>query len=296
MVNVRVPATTANIGPGFDSLGCALTLYAKLSFEETESGLVITGCPEEYTGHDNLAAVSYFKTLEAIGARKRGLRIDICSDIPAARGLGSSAAMIAAGAAAANRVHGDPLDKMELIKIGCGIEGHPDNLAAAVLGGFTASFMDNGIPVAVTLPISDKLGFFALIPDFEVETHKARQVLPNTVSFSDAVFNVSRVPVLIKALEKGDMELIGLSLRDRLHQPYRQNLIHDCDALRSICYDSGCAAFFISGSGPTCICLADEGFAKIISPRLAELSRHWVLISLSVDREGTVILSGGGEL
>jgi homoserine kinase len=188
------------------------------------------------------------------------------------------------------------LDKNELIKIGCGIEGHPDNLAAAVLGGFTASFMDNGSPAAVQLPISEKLSFFALIPDFEVDTHKARQALPNTVSFADAVFNVSRVPVLTRALEKGDMELISLSLRDRLHQPYRQNLIYDYEALNALCYDSGCAAFFISGSGPTCMCLADEGFGKIISARLSELSRHWVIKSLSVDREGAVISNGGGRL
>ena len=152
-VTIRVPATTANLGPGFDAFGCALSLYTDVTFEETESGLEITGCEEEYTGPDNLAYVSYCAVLASLSEEVRGVKIHIQAQIPIGRGLGSSAALLVAGAMGANVLRGNKLSTQGLLNITNAMEGHPDNLAPAFYGGLTASMVDNGLPVTVNFPL-----------------------------------------------------------------------------------------------------------------------------------------------
>jgi len=294
MVTIRVPATSANFGPGFDSLGCALDMYTTLSFTECEEGLTITGCSAHHRNKENLAVVSYQKTMEALGLPMPGLILHIASDIPISRGLGSSAAMIAAGALAADAHHGSTLSNSELLAICTQIEGHPDNVAPALFGGLIASMMDENKPYMISYALHPDIHFCVLIPDFKLSTHKARAALPKTISFSDAVYNLSRTAVLCKALELNDTQLISIAMHDKLHQPYRGKMIHEYDQLREMCMEAGCVAFFISGAGPSCMCIIEnEHFMEIMNEKLSTLNHRWTMRSLHVDREGAQILGIG---
>ena len=294
MVTIRVPATSANFGPGFDSLGCALDMYATLSFKECEEGLTITGCSGHHRNKENLTVVSYQKTMEALGLPMPGLILNIDSDIPISRGLGSSAAMIAAGVLAADAHHGSTLSNSELLAICTQIEGHPDNVAPALFGGLIASMMDENKPYMISYALHPDIHFCVLIPDFKLSTHKARAALPKTISFSDAVYNLSRTAVLCKALELNDTQLIRIAMHDKLHQPYRGKMIHEYDQLREMCMEAGCVAFFISGAGPSCMCIIEnEHFMEIMNKKLSTLNHRWTMRSLHVDREGAQILGIG---
>lgn len=289
-ITVRVPATTANIGPGFDSMGCALALYNYITCEVLPAGkLVITGCPEPYQNEENLAIQGYRAVLSRLGLPNEGLSLNIRAEIPVCRGLGSSAALIAGGAAAANLLHGSPLPPAELLEVTNEIEGHPDNLAPAIYGGLTASLVEDGKPRTVKLPLSPTLRWVAAIPDFELSTHLARAVLPKEVAFVDAVYNASHVAVLVGALGRGDRELIAMALRDRLHQPYREKLIPEYNKVKTVAEQCGAIAFCISGAGPTLLALTDEAsFAAQFADKCKRLEHRWNIMELAVDTEGIV--------
>ena len=289
-ITVRVPATTANIGPGFDSMGCALALYDRLTCEVLPAGkLVITGCPEQYQNEENLAVQGYRAVLSRLGLPNEGLSLNIRAEIPVCRGLGSSAALIAGGAAAANLLHGSPLPPAELLEVTNEIEGHPDNLAPAIYGGLTASLVEDGKPRTVKLPLSPTLRWVAAIPDFELSTHLARAVLPKEVAFVDAVYNASHAAVLAGALGSGDRELIAMELRDRLHQPYREKLIPEYNKVKTAAEQCGAIAFCISGAGPTLLALTDEAsFAAQFAEKCKRLEHRWNIMELAVDTEGIV--------
>lgn len=289
-ITVRVPATTANIGPGFDSMGCALALYNYITCEVLPAGkLVITGCPEQYQNEENLAVQGYRAVLSRLGLLNEGLSLNIRAEIPVCRGLGSSAAMIAGGAAAANLLHGASLSSAELLAVTNEIEGHPDNLAPAIYGGLTASLVEDGIPRTVRLPLSPTLRWVAAIPDFELSTHLARSVLPEQVAFTDAVYNASHAAVLAGALGSGDRELIAMALRDRLHQPYRESLIPEYGKVKAAAEQCGAIAFCISGAGPTLLALTNEAsFAAQFAEKCKRLEHRWNIMELAVDTEGIV--------
>lgn len=289
-ITVRVPATTANIGPGFDSMGCALALYNYITCKVLPAGkLVITGCPEPYQNEENLAVQGYRAVLSRLGLPNEGLSLNIRAEIPVCRGLGSSAALIAGGAAAANLLHGSPLPPAELLEVTNEIEGHPDNLAPAIYGGLTASLVEDGKPRTVKLPLSPTLRWVAAIPDFELSTHLARAVLPKEVAFVDAVYNASHVAVLVGALGRGDRELIAMALRDRLHQPYREKLIPEYNKVKTAAEQCGAIAFCISGAGPTLLALTDEAsFAAQFAEKCKHLEHRWNIMELAVDTEGIV--------
>ena len=219
-VTIRVPATTANLGPGFDAFGCALSLYTDVTFEETDSGLEITGCDEAYTGPDNLAYTAYCAVLGTLSEEVRGVKIHIDAHIPICRGLGSSAALLVAGAMGANVLRGNKLSTQGLLNITNAMEGHPDNLAPAFLGGLTASMVDGGLPVSVSFPLHAGWEFLVLIPDFTLSTPLARSVLPEQVNRRDAIYNISHGALVLKALELGDEKLLRTAMQDRLHQNY----------------------------------------------------------------------------
>jgi len=282
-ITVRVPATTANIGPGFDSMGCALALYDRLTCEVLPAGeLRICGCPAAYQNEDNLAVQGYRAVLKRLGLPDEGLSLTIEAEIPVCRGLGSSAAMIAGGAAAANLLHGASLSSAELLAVTNEIEGHPDNLAPAIYGGLTASLVER-------LPLSPTLRWVAAIPDFELSTHLARAVLPKKVAFTDAVYNASHAAVLAGALGSGDRELIAMALRDRLHQPYREKLIPEYNKVKTAAEQCGAIAFCISGAGPTLLALTDEAsFAAQFAEKCKCLEHRWNIMELAVDTEGIV--------
>ena len=291
-VTVRVPATTANLGPGFDAFGCALNLYTDVTFEETEYGLEITGCDEAYTGPDNLAYVSYCAVLASMNEEVRGVKIHIDAHIPICRGLGSSAALLVAGAMGANILRGNKLSTQGLLNITNAMEGHPDNLAPAFYGGLTASMVDNGLPVTVNFPLHPDWEFLALVPDFTLSTPKARAVLPKEVSRADAIYNISHGAMVLKALELGDEKLLRNAMQDRLHQNYRRSLIQDYDTIEQLVRTTG-AAFCLSGAGPTLLCITRSPKLKeVLARKLDSITeKNWQMLPLHVEFQGAHIIS-----
>ena len=290
-VTIRVPATTANLGPGFDAFGCALSLYTDVTFEETEAGLEITGCPEEFTGPDNLAYVSYCAALATMSEELRGVKIHIEADIPVCRGLGSSAALLVAGAMGANVLRGNKLSTQGLLNITTAMEGHPDNLAPAFFGGLTASMVDNGLPVCVNFPLHPDWEFLALVPDFDLPTTLARQALPTEYDRSDAVYNIAHGALVLKALELGDEKLLRNAMQDRIHQPYRKKMIADYDKIESLIRTTG-AAFCLSGAGPTLLCITrNPGLEEKLSKKLDSITTaRWQMIPLHVEFQGAHVI------
>ena len=291
-VTIRVPATTANLGPGFDAFGCALSLYTDVTFEETEAGLEITGCPEEFTGPDNLAYVSYCAALATMSEELRGVKIHIEADIPVCRGLGSSAALLVAGAMGANVLRGNKLSTQGLLNITNAMEGHPDNLAPAFFGGLTASMVDNGLPVCVNFPLHPDWEFLALVPDFDLPTTVARQALPTEYDRSDAVYNIAHGALVLKALELGDEKLLRNAMQDRIHQPYRKKMIADYDKIESLIRTTG-AAFCLSGAGPTLLCITrNPGLEEKLARKLDSITTaSWQMIPLHVEFQGAHVIS-----
>ena len=291
MITVRVPATTANLGPGFDCMGLAFSLYGVFDFEESGSGLSFDGVEAPYQNENNLAVRAYFRALSALGETPRGLFLRIRSDIPVSRGLGSSASLIAAGLTAANAAHGGKLDRQALLALATELEGHPDNVAPALLGGLTVSMQSEAGVLSQKCALSPLVRFCVLIPDFELSTQKARAVLPQQVPFADAVFNAAHALALLRALETGDFSALSLALRDRLHEPYREGLIPGFSAVKSAALKCGACAVCISGAGPSVLCLhAEEDFPERLIAALGDLAAHWRVLPLSVDLNGARIL------
>ena len=290
-VTIRVPATTANLGPGFDAFGCALSLYTEVTFEETESGLEITGCDEEYAGPDNIAYTAYCAVLASLSEEVRGVKIHIESQIPICRGLGSSAALLVAGAIGANVLRGNRLSTQGLLNITNAMEGHPDNLAPALYGGLTASMVDRGLPVTVNFPLHPAWEIFALVPDFELPTHVARAALPTDYDREDAVYNIAHGALVLKALELGDEKLLHKAMQDRIHQPYRKKMIPDYEAIESYVRTTG-AAFCLSGAGPTLLCITrDAGLKEKLEKRLPAITKaNWEVLPLHVVFKGAEII------
>ena len=291
-VTIRVPATTANLGPGFDAFGCALSLYTDVTFTETESGLEITGCDECYTGPDNLAYTAYCAVLASMNEELRGVKIHIDAHIPICRGLGSSAALLVAGAMGANVLRGSKLSTQGLLNITNAMEGHPDNLAPAFYGGLTASMVDNGLPVTVSFPLHPGWEFLALVPDFELSTALARSVLPGEVSRGDAIYNIAHGAMVLKALELGDVKLLRTAMQDRLHQNYRKKLIPDFEKIEALARTSG-AAFCLSGAGPTLLFITrDPKMEEILPKKLSSVTRHtWQVLPLHVEFQGAKVIA-----
>ena len=291
-VTIRVPAPTANLGPGFDAFGCALSLYTDVTFEETEEGLEITGCDEAFTGPDNMAYTSYCAVLASLSEEVRGVKIHIESNIPVCRGLGSSAALLVAGAMGANVLRGNKLSTQGLLNITNAMEGHPDNLAPAFYGGLTASMVDNGLPVTVSFPLHPEWEFLALVPDFDLPTPLARAALPTEYDRSDAVYNIAHGAMVLKALELGDEKLLRNAMQDRIHQPYRKKLIRDYDKIQALIRTTG-AAFCLSGAGPTLLCITrNPGLEEKLARKLHDITEaNWQMLPLHIEFQGARVIA-----
>lgn len=291
MINVKVPATSANLGPGFDTLGLALSLYNRFSFIETSEGLEINGCKNYHANENNLVYTSMLKTFDIIGYRPRGIRIEADTDIPISRGLGSSATCILGGVIGANKLANSPLSKDEILEIATEIEGHPDNIAPALFGGLVASVVDNNKIYYNKINIANGIKFVALIPDFTLSTSSAREVLPKNISYEDGVYNVGRVALLLSAFSNGRFDLLKTSLEDRLHQPYRGKLIFGFDDIIDKCYNLGCLGAYISGAGPTLMAIVykvDGDFKVKIKEYLNSNNYNWDVKELYLDFKGAI--------
>ena len=269
---IRVPATTANLGPGFDALGLALDLWneAEFSLPEGQAGdgelmVEISGEGRGVLRTDagNLLVRSARMLYERSGQPfPAGLRICCKNGIPLGSGLGSSAAAIVAGLMGANALLGHPFGQMDILRMAAETEGHPDNASPAVLGGLIVAVMIGHKVVARKIEVAP-LAAAVVVPAFDLPTPLARAALPKQVPLKDAVYNLGRSALVIEALRAGDMELLGQVMDDRLHQPYRLKLIPGAAEALAAARRAGAAAAAISGAGPGMIAFGQGGMARV---------------------------------
>lgn len=284
MVKVLTPATSANIGPGFDCLGIAYDLFNEFEVE-LNNELIIEGCDKKYQNENNLFYVGFSKVGERLN-RKEKCKVKINSNIPVSRGLGSSASLIVAGVISANILFGNKLNELELFKIATEIEGHPDNIAPCIFGGFTCAYGELD-PKYIHLNVNEDLKFTLIIPDYELSTTLSRSVLPKAYERKDVVFNMARNILLTKALESGETDLLKEALQDKIHQPYRKDLIKDYDEIEKLCKDNGAIQMVLSGAGPTMLVLSKiRDFSKIIKPLLNE---KYLVLDLNLNKKGAIL-------
>jgi homoserine kinase len=291
-VTVRVPATSANIGPGFDVLGLALALYNEVSAEESDRVTVAVegdGVGVLPTGADNVVARGVRQAFEAAGRPFRGVALRCVNRIPPSRGLGSSAAAWVAGLVAGNALAGGALSREALLDAASRAEGHPDNVAAALLGGLTVSCATGDRITAISLPVPEGLGWVVLIPEAQGSTREARAVLPDDVSRADAVFNLQRVSLLLAALEARRLDLLPTALDDRLHQPARWRLFPWLPAAVAAARGAGALGCVLSGAGPSLLAVVAgpvEPVARAMEAALRAEGGVGRAVALSVDRMG----------
>lgn len=276
-ITIAVPATSANLGVGFDCLGMAFDLWASFSFAKARK-LEIRGCEERFRGRDNLVWTSYLAARAGLGLDPTPLSILIDSPIPLSGGLGSSSTCVVAGIMAAQAIDGIPSDPSRTLDVAAQIEGHPDNVAPAILGGLVSSFIKSGKTVSTRTDVAPNMRFIVIAPPYEVRTADARRVLPEMVSRSTAIWQMGRCVATVRALEQGDADLLGKACEDRLHEPYRKALIPDYEPLREIALSSGACAFFISGSGSSMVAVADgdETAGRVACALSAERPEYWM--------------------
>lgn len=287
MIKVITPATSANLGPGFDSLGVALSLCNTFEVEKARK-FEVTGGPKKFQNEDNLFIVAFKKTCIKAGKIIK-CSVKITTKIPVSRGLGSSASLIVAGAVAANELLGNPLSKDEIFNICAEIEGHPDNVAPCLYGGLHLAYKsDEGDYNDYILHLADNVYFTAIVPDYELSTEEARKVLPDSYSRSDVVYNLQRAVLTVKSLEYGDHFTLRKACEDKIATPYRKGLIKEFDqVLKTVRYNLG-TCLTISGSGSTMLAISDQkDFATIIKPSLPD---NLKVMDLSVDKFGARII------
>ncbi len=296
MVKIRVPATSANMGAGFDSLGVALGLYNYVSAEETDGGLVIDILDEtaKFLPKDekNLIYKSMKALFDRVGYSPKGLHIVLENNIMVTRGLGSSSAGIVGGLMAANELCGGKVSKEEILEMAAEIEGHPDNVAPAIFGGLTVNVPDRGKIRYVKTDVPDDLRFVAFVPEFYLQTKKSRGVLPKSVSMGDAVYNTGRSALLVTSIMMGKYENIRTAVGDRLHQRYRKKLIPHIDVLFEKAYAEGALGVYLSGAGPTVIAIVDKSntmFEKSFDKFLTGKMGAWNIHTLYADNAGAEI-------
>ena len=309
-VSVKVPATSANIGPGFDCLGLALPNYNTITIEETVlpgTGIEINMMTEDEEAIDEMIFDDIprdennivYKAVEmlynSIGQEPSELKINIQSQIPITRGLGSSAAVIVGGLIAANKLLGSPADETALLSIATEVEGHPDNVAPAILGGFVlASQEDDGSIVYRKLNWPNEWDITVCITDFELSTNIARSVLPENVPMQDAIFNAKHLAMLIEAVNTKDEKLMKTALHDKLHQPYREKLVPGMkEIMEAFKHEDGVLGCVLSGAGPALLIISHKYDLDKIKSTVKEI---WEPQSVKVDIRTLKVEQNGAEI
>lgn len=292
-VKVRVPATSANLGPGFDVAGLALTLYNTFTFELTDSHLEIKGCPPQFCNENNMTYQAFKGAAKECGLEYQGVTIECSGDVPYTRGLGSSSTCIVAGIVGAFALKDQGEDRDAIVNLATAIEGHPDNVAPAIFGGMTVSVMDQDKVVTLNIPMQHNYRFVALIPPFTLSTAESRSVLPDTLPRKDAIANVSYLALLVASFINGYDEGLKFGFKDRLHQPYRGDLIKGYDQIMHILeQDEKVLGCYLSGAGPTLMAVIKEddkmGVVRI-KENLGELIKDWQVQKLELDMRGYTV-------
>lgn len=274
-VVVKVPATTANLGPGFDVLGMALNLYNEVEIEESsENKIEIYGEGENTLPRDsnNLVFQTVSNFFSKVDYASSEWQLRLINRIPLSRGLGSSAAAIVGALLAANTFAGSPLSIEELLREAILLEGHPDNAAAALFGGVVAVVQEENQCFYHRFIPKEGFRVIAVVPDFELATKFARKALPQDVPLKDAIFNLGRLALLIAALNEGNWSLLSEATKDKLHQPYRCPLVPGLDKVLKTASNAGAYAAFLSGAGPTVVALAPAD--SLAGEQMLEVFQH----------------------
>lgn len=302
MIKIRVPATTANLGCGFDCFGLALKKYLFLEIEEAKEDLMIQsrgeGAAQFEKGENNLIWKAFKLVLKKYGKGRdvKGIRIKTLNQIPVTRGLGSSASAIIGGIIAASRLYNLKLSNEEILKAALSLEGHMDNIVPALMGGFTLAYSTENKPVKwLKIKFPNDLRVVVAIPDFHLSTEKMRSVLPDKLPLSDAIFNLSRSALLVKSLQESRWELLAEAMEDKIHQPYRATYIPGLQEMFSQVKNTGYAGIALSGSGPTVISLTKRGTENIISQIMGDAflkaGINCRVLVLEPDLEGTKFIA-----
>ena len=304
MIKIRVPATTANLGPGFDCLGLALKLYLNLEIEETEEDLVI-----EYQGEgaEKFSAqkkedILIWKSINLVlkktykDIHKKGLKIRALNEIPVTRGLGSSASAIIGGIVGAVRLFNIDFTNQEILELAFSLEGHMDNIVPALIGGLTLAYKTGQEEIKWTrIKTSPDLRIVLAIPEFSLNTKEMRKVLPQKVTLPEAIFNLSRSALLVNALQNSDWEVLVEAMEDRLHQPYRIPYIPGIEDVFSQIKKTGLAGAALSGSGPSVVSLTkkgrEEAISKIMKDAFLKAGINCRILVLEADLEGTKLIA-----
>lgn len=298
MVTVRVPATSANIGSGFDCAGLALQLYNTISVEEIDSGLEIqvTSGDSKYIPLDerNLVYRTLMAAFDKMGYSPRGLRIIQTNNVPATRGLGSSSTCIVGGIIAANEICGRPMSKHEIINFAASLEGHPDNVTPAVTGGMAVAVKNHGVKY-IHFPINNqKLSFAVYIPNFTLRTKIARAALPELISYRDASYNVGRASLLTGAMLTENYSLLSTALQDRMHQYYRKRLIGGSSRIFYEAERFGAIGTYISGAGSTMVSIVkkenEAQFYNDMNKYITSNFKNWRFMFVPADNKGAIVL------
>ncbi|MBI3896469.1 MAG: homoserine kinase [Acidobacteria bacterium] len=294
-IQVRVPASSANLGPGFDALALALGLYLRCTLRKSQQGLQITvsGTDTATIPHDESNLIWKAFTRLAGGQTKSGVELEIVNEVPIGKGLGSSAAAIVAGLALANEWFELKRSKDEIIKIATEMEGHPDNVAAAVRGGLVVSCQtEDGTVVAVNSPLQANLEVALVVPELQLPTEQARAALPANYSRPDAVFNLQRVALLVSALREGHPDLLAEAMRDRFHQPYRAPLVPGFQEILELRGIPGLLGLALSGAGPSVVAFCSGHTLEVGEAIASCFRKHGIKAAthqLPIDSKGLVV-------
>lgn len=298
MIRVRVPATSANLGPGFDSLGISLNIYNEYEFSlEEDKGIFFEGVEEEFQNEDNIIFMAIKKVFNKYNFRFKGLRIKIINqDIPISRGLGSSSSCIVAGLMGAFALMNKEIDREEVLDLAVEIEGHPDNVCPAIFGGLVSTIMlDNKKPLYNCVDIKEGVKFIALIPRFKLSTEKARSILPKEVPFKDCIYNIGRAALLISCFSNGNYTLLREATKDKIHEQFRSKFIENFDEVYNKALELGAFSCFLSGAGPTLMAIVDKddmNFINQFKKFMNEKNISWDIKDLTIDEQGAKILKG----
>ncbi|MBB30383.1 MAG: homoserine kinase [Gemmatimonadetes bacterium] len=293
-IHLRAPGSASNLGPGFDCLGLALTIYNRITVREVSgSGVNITitgeGAGDLPEDDQNLFYSSAIAAAEMAGGSLPGLRVEMENRIPLVRGLGSSSTAIVAGISAANLLLGEPLGTSDLLNLATRLEGHPDNVSPCLLGGFTISALKDGSVEHIRALPSPELRAIVVVPHFEIRTEAARKALPDSVPHRDAVFNVGHASLVTAALIKADFQILRTAMKDRLHQPYRAHLVPGIEQVLDAAESSGALGACLSGAGPTLLAFTVDDGVNIKRAMLAAWKNVHIDANgyiLQVDRDG----------
>ncbi len=293
-IKVKVPATTANLGAGFDTFGLALSLYNEFIVEESDSIEIETFPKNEFLENpeNNLFVQVLKKACEEKGKTFHGVKLKQINNVPVARGLGSSATAIVGAVLISAFVNKKELSDDEFFKIAYQFEPHPDNLLPAWKGGFTIALMDKEKTYYQKLDFPEEIKAVVAIPDFQLSTEEARRVLPKEISLSDGIFNVQRASLFVSAVLKKRYDLIKIAMDDRFHQPYRKKLIPGFDNIVQSAIENGALGSSLSGAGPTILALATENFDKIGQAMVSAFEKEGIKAEykiLDIDKEGAKI-------